>query len=170
MVPIPSVVNTSSSKACGTRPSRTCARLTPPSTARRQASILGTMPLASDGSSALSSSARMLLTTSPARRPVGVQALDIGQDDQFLRGERDRDRRRRGVRIDVVGQPVASSRDRGDDRDASRIEQRSHRAGIDRDHVTDLADVDRLAVDDRRTPFGRQQPGILPDKPTAKGP
>src|SRR6202012_3420420 len=45
IVPTPSVVNTSSSSACGTRPSRTWALVTPPSTARRQASILGAMPL-----------------------------------------------------------------------------------------------------------------------------
>src|SRR6202008_2289750 len=37
IVPIPSLVKISNSNACGTRPSRTCARGTPPDTARRQA-------------------------------------------------------------------------------------------------------------------------------------
>ena len=40
----PSAVKTSSSRLCGTRPSITCARSTPPRTARRQASIFGTIP------------------------------------------------------------------------------------------------------------------------------
>ena len=44
MVPIPTLVKISSSSACGTRPSATVARVSPPSTARRQASIFGTMP------------------------------------------------------------------------------------------------------------------------------
>ena len=44
MVPIPALVKISSSSACGTRPSVTVARVRPPSTARRHASILGTMP------------------------------------------------------------------------------------------------------------------------------
>src|SRR6266516_6786860 len=42
IVPMPSVVKTSSSKACGTRPSSTWARDTPPLTARTHASIFGT--------------------------------------------------------------------------------------------------------------------------------
>src|SRR5690606_27384575 len=57
MVPSPSEVNTSSSRLCATRPSTTWAAGTPPRTARRQASIFGTMPLDSVGSSWASSSA-----------------------------------------------------------------------------------------------------------------
>ena len=49
IVPTPSLVKTSSSSACGTRPSSTCALRTPPWTARRHASIFGIMPLDSDG-------------------------------------------------------------------------------------------------------------------------
>ena len=44
MVPMPTLVKISRSSACGTRPSTTVARVRPPSTARRQASIFGTMP------------------------------------------------------------------------------------------------------------------------------
>src|SRR6185437_11431159 len=51
MVPMPESVKISSSTACGSRPSRTCACGTPPRTARRHASILGIMPLLRPGSS-----------------------------------------------------------------------------------------------------------------------
>src|SRR5450432_157856 len=64
MVPIPSSVKISSRTACGTRPSRTCALATPPRTARRHASIFGTMPDESDGSRISSSSALSALMTS----------------------------------------------------------------------------------------------------------
>src|SRR5207245_911897 len=57
IVPNPSEVKTSSRIECATRPSMTWARGTPPRTARRHASIFGTMPADSDGSSAASSSA-----------------------------------------------------------------------------------------------------------------
>src|SRR5262249_5095079 len=57
MVPNPSDVNTSSNSEWGTRPSTTCAAGTPPLTARRQASIFGTIPDCSVGSSSVSSSA-----------------------------------------------------------------------------------------------------------------
>ena len=40
--------------------------------------------------------------------------------------------------------------DAGDDRDVAGLEQRRHRRRVDGDDVADEADVDRLAVDDRR--------------------
>jgi len=49
LVPVPSSVNSSTSTQCSTRPSITCALGTPPATARRHASILGTMPESSLG-------------------------------------------------------------------------------------------------------------------------
>src|SRR5699024_7865881 len=52
IVPIPPSVRISSNTECSTRPSMTCAAPTPPSTAARHASILGTIPLSSVGSSA----------------------------------------------------------------------------------------------------------------------
>src|SRR5262249_52702238 len=55
IVPNPSSVNTSSSIECGTRPSTTCAAGTPPLTARRQASIFGTIPASRVGSNSASS-------------------------------------------------------------------------------------------------------------------
>ena len=57
MVPMPALVKISSNSACGTRPSVTVARVRPPSTARRQASIFGTMPDSSPGISSRSSEA-----------------------------------------------------------------------------------------------------------------
>src|SRR5690606_31740872 len=44
VVPMPPSVRISSNTECSTRPSMTCAAPTPPSTAARHASILGTMP------------------------------------------------------------------------------------------------------------------------------
>lgn len=65
MVPMPSSVKISSRIECGTRPSMTRAVLTPPRTACRHPSILGTIPLDSSGSSFSSSLAvRRLITSS----------------------------------------------------------------------------------------------------------
>src|SRR5262249_42867457 len=64
IVPIPSLVKISNSNACGTRPSSTCPRGTPPSTARTQASILGTMPDDRLGRRPDSVAASISLTTS----------------------------------------------------------------------------------------------------------
>ena len=158
---MPSLVKISSSSACGTRPSSTCARGTPPSTARRHASIFGTMPLASVGSSSGELVGVDLADDLGAVRPVGVEALDVGEHDQLLGAETDGDRGRRGVGVDVVGQPVAAARDGGDDRDPAGVEQREHRRRVDRDDVADLADVDLLAVDDRAAALGGEQAGVL---------
>src|SRR5690606_32045843 len=65
IVPLPWVVKTSSRVECGTRPSITVAAGTPPSTARRHASILGTMPAESDGRSAASSEREICATSEP---------------------------------------------------------------------------------------------------------
>src|SRR5690606_24873690 len=65
MVPFPRVVKTSSSTLCGWRPSMTVAAGTPPSTARRHASIFGTMPASRPGRSADSSGAAMRWTSDP---------------------------------------------------------------------------------------------------------
>ena len=51
MVPMPSEVNTSSSRLCGWRPSTTCAWGTPASTARMHASSLGIIPASTVSSS-----------------------------------------------------------------------------------------------------------------------
>ena len=50
MVPTPSSVKISNRRQWGTRPSRTVAEVTPPSTARTQASIFGIIPESRPGS------------------------------------------------------------------------------------------------------------------------
>src|SRR5205823_13793029 len=57
MVPNPSEVNTSSRIEWATRPSTTCAAGTPPCTARRHASILGTTPASNEGNRSASDEA-----------------------------------------------------------------------------------------------------------------
>ena len=64
MVPMPESVKISSSTACASRPSSTCACGTPPRTAVRQASIFGIMPADSAGSSFSRSAAPSWLITS----------------------------------------------------------------------------------------------------------
>jgi hypothetical protein len=84
IVPMPSLVKTSSSSECGCRPSMTCACGTPPSTARMHASSLGIIP----ESTVVSSSVGASVTESRLSRlstvgPVGVHALDVGEDDEL---------------------------------------------------------------------------------------
>src|SRR5690606_12753202 len=64
IVPIPVSVKTSTSTACGMRPSTTWARVTPPSTASRQASIFGNIPASRVGRMSRSWSGEIWLTKS----------------------------------------------------------------------------------------------------------
>ena len=59
----PLVGENSTSTQCSTRPSMTCALGTPPPTARMQASILGTMPASSFGSSCVNAATSISLTS-----------------------------------------------------------------------------------------------------------
>ncbi len=72
MVPTPVSVKISSSTACGSRPSSTCACGTPPVTAVRQASILGIIPSLRSGSIAASALAVSWLITGPGGSPVAL--------------------------------------------------------------------------------------------------
>ena len=56
---------------------------------------------------------------------------------------------------------VEVGRDGRDDRDAAGVEQVEHGAGVDLDDVADEADVDGLAVDDRRAPTRLEQAAVL---------
>ena len=173
MVPIPSSVKTSSSSECGTRPSSTCAAVTPPRTARRQASILGTMPDGERRQQLLELVGGDLADRPRSRgRPVGVQALDVGEHDQLLRIEADGQRGGGGVGVDVVD-PAVLGRGRRWRRPGSgrRRSGASISLGSTADDVADQADVDRLAVDHRRR--GARPCSVSPsspDMPTANGP
>src|SRR5690606_8922688 len=74
-VPIPLLVNSSTSTECGTRPSMIAAASTPPSTASRQARIFGIIPDSSDGSSSVSA-AVVMCETSDSR--LGQSAYSPG--------------------------------------------------------------------------------------------
>ena len=128
------------------------------------------MPVDRLGSIASSSSAVMLQITSSGSassvgRPVGVQALDVGEDDELLGAERDRERRGRGVGVDVVDLAVGAAGDAGHDRDAAVGEQPLHDAGVDRDDVADQAEVDLLAVDLEVVRLGGEQVRVLAGQP-----
>ena len=139
IVPIPALVKISSSRACGTRPSVTVARVRPPSTARRHASIFGSMPDSKRRHQRPQLGGRQLLDHRVAGRPVGVETLDVGEHDQTLRAQRDRQGRRGGVGVDVVHVAVQRGGDAGHHR---------HPAGSDQP-------LDGLGVRPRR----RHRPG-----------
>lgn len=82
-------------------------------------------------------------------RPVGVEALDVGEHHQHLRAERGGQRGGRGVGVDVVDVAVGAARDGRDHRDPAVGDQRLHRARLDVDDVADQADVHLLAVHHR---------------------
>ena len=95
-------------------------------------------------------------------RPVGVEPVDVGEDDQLRGVERDRERAGGRVGVDVVDLAVVAARDAGDHRDAAVVEEAAHGAGVDLDDLADLADVDRHAVDDGGLALGGEEPGVLP--------
>ncbi|MNW55494.1 hypothetical protein D3C74_331540 [compost metagenome] len=105
-------------------------------------------------------------------RPRGVQALDVGQDDELLGAERDRERRGRRVGVDVehLGGVVEVRCDGRDDRDASGVEQVLDRGRVDLHDVADQADVDGLAVDHRVPALSLEQAAVLSREPDRVGP
>ena len=111
IVPTPSVVKISSSSACGTRPSSTWAR-GHAALDRAQAGL----HLRHHAAGQRRQQSRQLVGVDladdlGAGRPVGVQALDVGQHDELLGAERDRERGGGGVGVDVVGQAVRAAGD-----------------------------------------------------------
>ncbi len=94
-------------------------------------------------------------------RPVEVEALDVGEDEELLGTERGCQRGRGGVGVDVVDDTVDVGRDAGHDRDPARLDQVEDRL---RPHLGDLADqaeVDLLAVDDGAGLLGGEQARVL---------
>ena len=81
----------------------TWARGTPPRTARRQASIFGIMPAGQASAAARAARRRRSRERRlVAVRPVGVEALDVGEDDELARAEGHGERGGGGVGVDVV--------------------------------------------------------------------
>ena len=119
------------------------------------------MPQASVGR--ISSSASGLISPIDVLgvRPVEVEALDVGEHEQLLGAERDRERRGGGVGVDVVDDAVDVGRDAGDDRDPAGLDQVEHRLGAHLRDLADEAEVDLLAVDDRVGGLGGEQAGVL---------
>ena len=110
IVPTPASVNSSTSSACGVRPSMMCALLTPPRTARTHACAFGIIPvdrprgdqrLELVGVARPRGSSRQL---GRARSPG-----DVGEEDELLGAERLGDRSGDGVGVDVVGLAAASA-------------------------------------------------------------
>ena len=147
-VPTPSSVKSSSRTACGSRPSTTVARGTPPCTAWRQAPIFGTMPGGQRRHQLGQRLGADLADHVVAVGPVAVEALDVGEHQQLLGAQRHREGGRGGVGVDVVHDAVLVGRDAGDDRDAAGLDQVEHRLGPDLGDLADQAEVDLLAVDD----------------------
>ena len=112
------------------------------------------MPLDSVGQQLLELVGRELLMTSSCSGcpgPVGVEALDVGEHDELLGAQRDRERGGRGVGVDVVDGSAARRRARRCDTTGIRPSSSrpcDERRAATRDDVADQADVDRLAVDD----------------------
>ena len=97
--------------------------------------------------------------------PVAVEALDVGQHEQLLGAQRDRQRGGRGVGVHVVHGAVDVGGDGGDDGDPTGLDQVEHRLGPDARHLADQAEVDLLAVDDGVGALGGEQAGVLAGQP-----
>ena len=142
------------------RPSTTVARFTPPSTARRQAAIFGTIPASSAGRISASSRAS-ICSTSESRSGQSARPSTSVRTTSLTAPSATASAAAAVSALRLCSWPVPVGRDAGDDRDVAGLQQRGHRRGVDRDDVADEADVDRLAVDDGRRPRGGEQAAVL---------
>ena len=154
-VPTPASVKTSSSRACGTRPSRTCARSTPPSTADRHAVIFGIIPAWRVGTIVRSSDALISLITDDVVGPVGVQPGTSVSTTSLSRRQLHGKRRGCGVGIEVVREPVLATGHARDHGDQAVVEDRAHEAVVDGHELADLAEVHLFPVVSDDTPCAR---------------
>ena len=156
MVPTPSSVKISRSRAWGTRPSRMWARVTPARRARAQASILGTIP------SVAAPERQHGLELADGDRPehggrivgVGPDAGDIGEEDELLGLEGGGHRPGHGVGVDVVGLTGGVGGDGGHHRDETLGQEAPDEGGVD---AFDVAHETELAGPGH----GRDQVGVL---------
>ena len=101
--------------------------------------------------------------------PVAVEPLDVGEDQQLLGPEGDRQRGGGGVGVDVVDQAVDVGGDTGDHRDPAGRDQVLHGLGADVRDLADQAEVDLLAVDDGVGGLGGEEAGVLAGQPDGEG-
>ena len=99
--------------------------------------------------------------------PVGIDALDVGEHDEFagLQCHRERRRRRVGVDVEDLARLVEVGRDGRDHRDPPGRDDVEHRGGVDPHDVADEAEVDLLAVDDSAALARLEQVGVLAGQP-----
>ena len=145
IVPTPSLVSTSSSSACSTRPSMMCELATPFFTASSAEPIFGSMPpwIVPSANSASISLAVSPVSSLPCLSSTPV-VLVISTSFSALQrlGELAGDE----VGVDVVRLAVAADADRRDHRDeVARVEQLDD-LGVDALDLADEADVDVLAA------------------------
>ena len=161
IVPTPSGVKTSSSTLCATRPSMTVA-CGHAAADRPQAGLhLRDHPRLQGRQHAFQLGGADLGQERRPVGPVGVDTLDVGEDDELRGAERDGERRRGGVGVDVEDLAVVVGSDRGDDGDAAGLDEVEDGGRVDLDDVADEAEVDLLAVDDGAAALGAEQAGVL---------
>ena len=116
-VPIPASVNSSSSSACGRRPSMMWADPTPPRIASTQAPSFGRMPPATSPRAASTSPTLARERSEPASSRIGEPAADVGEEDRLVGAQGRGDLAGGRIGVDVVGVALAVGPDRGDHRD-----------------------------------------------------
>ena len=116
-VPVPPIVNSSSSRECGSRPSTMCAASTPCSTASTQAASFGRMPPVTDSSCAAHGLRPRLRDLRLRVARVGQPAGRVGQEDELVGTELLGDGARGVVGVHVVRVARQVAADRSDHRD-----------------------------------------------------
>ena len=95
-----------------------------------------------------------------------VDTLDVGHEDELARVQRDRELGGDRVRVDVVRLSVVAEADRRHHRDASLVEDRHDRLGVDLRDVTDEAEVGAAGVGARPH---QQRRSVLAGQPDRAG-
>ena len=95
--------------------------------------------------------------------PIGIQAVDIRENDQFActNGGGQCSGGGIGVHVEHFGGVVLVRRHGGDDRDTAGVHQVLHGGGVHAHHVADQSDIGGLAVDDGMTLHGGEQAAVL---------
>ena len=99
--------------------------------------------------------------------PVGIDALDVGEDDELVGSERDREGRRRRVGVDVehLARVVEVGDDRRDDGDAAGGEEVVDRRGVDLGDIAHETEVDLDPVLDEASARAAEEARVLAREP-----